>query len=72
MVNDLKGLKICSIMENNKSKSLGITNASYPAAYSNLLVQVFLPFSVNLFYCCKFHNLLLFLLIFPNTRFSIV
>ena len=56
MVNDLKGLKICSIMENNKSKGLGITNASYPAAYSDLLIQVFIPFSVNFFYCCKFHN----------------
>ena len=50
MVNDLKGLKICSIMENNKSKGLGITNASYPAAYGDLLIQVFIPFSVNLFY----------------------
>ena len=56
MVNDLKGLKICSIMENNKSKGLGITNASYPATYGDLLIQVFIPFSVNLFYCCKFHN----------------
>ena len=59
MIYDLKSFKKASIMEYDESKSLGITNASYPSAYRDLFIKILLTVSVNFFHCCQFHNLYL-------------
>ena len=55
MVNYLQCFKKSTIMKYDKSEGLGITNTSYPSAYSNLLIQIFFSLFVNFFYCCQFH-----------------
>ena len=55
----VKSFKKASIMEYDESKSLGITNASYPSAYRDLFIKILLTVSVNFFHCCQFHNLYL-------------